>query len=80
MSVTLSPLSTILHSPVQSPTLLDSFKMSLKIIHTRPDGTKVPLKVSIWDAFKGVPDRKPRKIAPVKVSFEDGLMTGMVPC
>ncbi|KIW67748.1 hypothetical protein PV04_06979 [Phialophora macrospora] len=40
--------------------------MSLKIIHTRPDGTKVPLKVSIWDAFKGVPDRKPRKIAPVK--------------
>ncbi|OCT52197.1 hypothetical protein CLCR_08980 [Cladophialophora carrionii] len=31
--------------------------MSLKIIHTRSDGTKVPLKVSIWDAFKGVPDR-----------------------
>ncbi|ETI21889.1 hypothetical protein G647_05959 [Cladophialophora carrionii CBS 160.54] len=40
--------------------------MSLKIIHTRSDGTKVPLKVSIWDAFKGVPDRKPRKVQPTK--------------
>ncbi|EXJ59155.1 hypothetical protein A1O7_06586 [Cladophialophora yegresii CBS 114405] len=40
--------------------------MSLKIIHTKADGTKVPLKVSIWDAFKGVPDRKPRKTPPRK--------------
>jgi hypothetical protein len=34
--------------------------MSLKFIHTKADGTKVPIRISIWEAFKGVPDAKPR--------------------
>lgn len=42
-------------------------KMSLKVIHTKPDGTKVPIKVSIWEAFRGVPDPKPPKPKPVSM-------------
>jgi hypothetical protein len=41
--------------------------MSLKVIHTRRDGTQVPIKVSIWDAFKGVP-KKPKPIKSVSAS------------
>ncbi|EXJ71348.1 uncharacterized protein A1O5_05155 [Cladophialophora psammophila CBS 110553] len=32
--------------------------------YTKPDGTKKPIKMSIWDAMKGVPDPKPRKPKP----------------
>ncbi|KAJ9607562.1 hypothetical protein H2200_007640 [Cladophialophora chaetospira] len=44
--------------------------MSLKVIHTKPDGTQVPIKVSIWDAFRSAPSRKPRKLGPINVRIE----------
>ncbi|OAL19696.1 hypothetical protein AYO20_11600 [Fonsecaea nubica] len=35
--------------------------MSFTVWYTKPDGRQVPIKMSIWDAMKGVPDPKPRK-------------------
>ncbi|EXJ81978.1 hypothetical protein A1O1_08045 [Capronia coronata CBS 617.96] len=38
--------------------------MSFTLYHSRKDGTIKPIKVSIFDAFRGVPDPKPRKRQP----------------
>ncbi|EXJ77517.1 hypothetical protein A1O3_09744 [Capronia epimyces CBS 606.96] len=38
--------------------------MSFTLFHTRKDGTVKPIKMSIFDAFRGVPDPKPRKPKP----------------
>ncbi|KIW91151.1 uncharacterized protein Z519_08046 [Cladophialophora bantiana CBS 173.52] len=38
--------------------------MSFTLWYTKPDGTKKPIKMSIWDAMKGVPDPNPRKPKP----------------
>lgn len=35
--------------------------MSFTVIHTRPDGTRRPIRMSIFDAFRGVPDARPKK-------------------
>ncbi|OQV01319.1 hypothetical protein CLAIMM_06700 [Cladophialophora immunda] len=38
--------------------------MSFTMWYTKPDGRQVPIRMSIWDAMKGVPDPKPRKPKP----------------
>ncbi|OAP60979.1 hypothetical protein AYL99_05983 [Fonsecaea erecta] len=38
--------------------------MSFTMWYTKPDGRKIPIRMSIWDAMKGVPDPKPRKPKP----------------
>lgn len=54
--------------------------MSLKVIHTKPDGSKVPIKVSIWEAFRGVPDPKPAKPKPVSMMrVKDSLSRRQTP-
>ncbi|KIW13063.1 hypothetical protein PV08_08250 [Exophiala spinifera] len=40
--------------------------MSFTLIHTRPDGNKKPIRMSILDALRGVPDRKSKKARKVQ--------------
>ena len=68
MSILSDPISPSPQPHVDSSPILVLVKMSLKVMHTRRDGTAVPVKVSIWDAFKGVPDPKPSKPKPVSTS------------
>lgn len=65
MSIVIRSLSPDFQSSANHTPAVVPVKMSLKVIHTKRDGTQVPIKVSIWDAFKGVPDRKPPKPKPV---------------
>ena len=41
--------------------------MGFTLIH-RKDGKEIPIKMSIWDAFHGAPNPRPRKPTPVRCS------------
>ncbi len=74
MSLVLDCSSLDHDSEADTPTIRIPVKMSLTLYHTKADGTQVPMKVSIWDAFKGVPNRKPREPKPVDVGVEAQLV------